>query len=223
MYTGIYEKHPGRGRRGNAISVGGKQSINVIQKGLHEKLLCQACESRMSKWETHASSILINKPKLDKLSPGQSIKVKVNYASFKLFQLSLIWRCSVSSLPTFSCVSLGHKHEARIRDMLINEKPLRYYEYPVLCIAPCGAGPFGRFIMSHVKNRKDGHIVYQYFMAGMHWIFFISGHSNNMKNICELFSLRENGELYIHVSSTDYKKFLSEVRQELRWHGVNLA
>ena len=44
--------------------------------------------------------------------------IKVEYEPFKLFHLSVLFRASVSTLPTFADVSLG-PHEERLRNLLL--------------------------------------------------------------------------------------------------------
>jgi len=45
-----------------------------------------------------------------------------NYCSLKLFFLSVLWRMSVSTRPSFAKVRLG-PYEAQIRDMLLRKDP----------------------------------------------------------------------------------------------------
>ncbi len=61
--------------------------------------------------------------------------VQYDYATFKLFHLSVLFRASVSSLSTFQEVNLGALHEERIRQMLLNEDPGKDWEYPILGFA----------------------------------------------------------------------------------------
>src|SRR5436190_785668 len=70
------------------------------QKGLREYLLCNACEVKISRWETYTSRLLSNRvPTVAKRS-GDLIWVDgADYTQFKLFQLSILWRAAVSTLP----------------------------------------------------------------------------------------------------------------------------
>ena len=59
----------------------------------------------------------------------------LNYASFKLFQMSLIWRASISSRPELHRIDLG-PHSEKIRKMLCDELPGEIYEYGSILMLP---------------------------------------------------------------------------------------
>ncbi len=102
------------------------------QTGFTEKLLCDSCERKLSKWETYASNKLWNFPFPPPQNDGAGGKMVcllgLQYKELKLFLLSLVWRASVSSDPFFRCVNLG-PHEERVRKMLNEENPGAPDEY----------------------------------------------------------------------------------------------
>src|SRR4051794_32678372 len=54
MYQPLYDdKH-----RAFSVSIDGTAKESVIQKGLREKLLCQVCETRLSKLEHYAAPVI---------------------------------------------------------------------------------------------------------------------------------------------------------------------
>ncbi|NMC12204.1 MAG: hypothetical protein GYA34_04905 [Chloroflexi bacterium] len=61
------------------------------QKGIREYLLCGDCEQIISMWETYVSPIIKSIQDLDITRLGdQYIISDVQYANFKLFQLSML-------------------------------------------------------------------------------------------------------------------------------------
>jgi len=60
--------------------------------------------------------------------------INVDYNSFKLFHLSVIFRAGVSSLSTFSAVTLG-PHEDKLRQLLIKRNPGESWQYPIFAFA----------------------------------------------------------------------------------------
>jgi hypothetical protein len=85
------------------------------QKGLRERLLCSACEQRFSVWERYASLVLKGGVPLSYRTEGSIVHIAgLNYTQFKLFQLSILWRAGVSSLPFYEKVQLG-KHAETLR------------------------------------------------------------------------------------------------------------
>ena len=82
------------------------------QRGLSEKLLCRACEQRFSAHEKYAADVMRGRLGHRAQVIGNEILIHdVDYAPFKLFQLSILWRASVSTLDFFRLVSLGPREE----------------------------------------------------------------------------------------------------------------
>src|SRR6267154_734119 len=95
---------------------GGQRQRGYWEKvsGIKEYLLCAACEARFSRYENYFRDFFYGNspPPLKKLSVGMPFDlsafidldpdilgaklVKVDYAQFKLFVLSLLWRASVA-------------------------------------------------------------------------------------------------------------------------------
>lgn len=87
----------------------------VRRKGLYDRLLCRDCETIIKEYEDYAKVILydIVKP-LIRQKHAQFHLHEYNYAKFKLFILSLLWRASASRLSAFQTVKLG-KYDEEIR------------------------------------------------------------------------------------------------------------
>lgn len=119
LYRSLYdEKH-----RFHQISADPDQKNVFLQKGLREPLMCERCEQRLSPWERYVSLLLNGGVGVVMRQEGNRIFLsELDYSKLKLFQLSILWRASVSRLPEFSQVNLG-PHEERIRRMLLAETP----------------------------------------------------------------------------------------------------
>ena len=58
----------------------------------------------------------------------------INYPPFKLFHMSILFRASVSKLPTFSLVKRG-PHEQELKEMLKSKTPGPPDKYPIFACA----------------------------------------------------------------------------------------
>ena len=63
----------------------------------------------------------------------------IDYATFRLFDLSVLFRASTSDHPNFREVDIG-PHEERFRRMLLEGDPGQDRQYPILCAAVEGSG-----------------------------------------------------------------------------------
>lgn len=126
---------------------GSKQLLEVRQHDVKEvkdwqngiwdgQILCKGCDNCFSSWDGYGFEVLGNPPGNDALpqndSEVQDFVIKdIDYAQLKLFVLSVLWRASVSSQPSFSKIQLG-KHELIIADMIRNHNPGGLDEFPVI-------------------------------------------------------------------------------------------
>jgi len=159
----------------------GNKGWRPLQKGLREKLFCTGCEGLLNdKYEKPFYKEWIVSNKLpNPFNFDHPIIVSVDYRSFKLFHLSILFRASVSTLPTFSKVNLG-LHQEIIREMLLNNNPGNYWQYPIIgivvrhnknnSIPPIITMPF--------QGRLLGHVFYSIVYAGVEWNIFVSSHRN---------------------------------------------
>lgn len=89
-----------------------------IGRGIREHLLCGECETRLGQHEDYFAKLWYGEaPFPATLRDG--VRRNVNYTSFKLFHLAILWRAHVSSLPEFARVKLGPDAEP-IRKALLS-------------------------------------------------------------------------------------------------------
>jgi hypothetical protein len=161
------------------ISISGHPLHNTkhLQKGFREYLLCRDCETKFSVYEGYASKA-IKKINDISIQGKRYIEIDLDYKLFKLFGLSLIWRCHISSNNMFTQVDLG-KHAENIRKMLINENPGHPNKYCILLIKVT-EDMLQRTIVSPVRTRFLNHNAYTLLALGIRWILTISSGSNNV-------------------------------------------
>ena len=161
----------------------GNRGWKPLQIGSREHLLCSDCERHLNdKYEKlFHKQWLVDLPLPDRIPENAPHTVVYDYLTFKLFHLSILFRASVSSLPTFREVNLGVVHEERIRKMLISESPGQDWEYPIHAFAVLnGHGKVEkRLISCPISARYEGHITYGQIYGGAMWWILASSHRND--------------------------------------------
>jgi len=164
----------------------GNKGWKPLQIGRREHLLCFDCEQHLNdKYEKpFQKQWTIDSPLPDHITQGLAHSAVYDYSTFKLFHLSVLFRSSISSLPTFKEVNLG-AHEERIRQMLLSVDPGQDWEYPILAFAVLnGHGEVERRLIScPISGRYDNHIVYGQIYGGGMWWISVSSHRNHV--FCE--------------------------------------
>lgn len=170
LYESMYdEKH-----RFRSLGVG--EYPEYEQKGLREPLLCDDCETKLSVWEGYAKALLSGKVPLKFEPMGEATSVSgIDYTLFKLFQLSVLWRAGVSTLPFFSRVQLG-PHEEPIRLMLLSNDPGKPDQYGCLMwetrLQGTAVAPIIQPTPSRVATAKG----YRFTFGGFLWAYVVANH-----------------------------------------------
>jgi len=176
-----------------------------------ERLLCRTCEAKLSVFEGHAKKVLFDSKQFHRtLHPGGVIISGVNYTSFKLFLLSLLWRASVSVLEPFQLVKLG-PHEETLRKMVLEEVPGGRFAYPTEFII-CSDVPeeLRHNIAPPVTFRIETTRTYMFMFGNLFCNFYVSKNSRFLGAQSRTF-LTEEGELPIHEDPYGlYKAWLAD-------------
>lgn len=173
----------------------GNKGWKPLQKGIREYLFCSACEQHLN--EKYEKPFLkqwtIDSPLPGHIKQDSTYSAVYDYQTFKLFHLSILFRSSVSFLPTFQEVNLG-RHEERIRNMLIIEDPGQEWEYPILAFAVLnGRGKVEKRLISRpICGRHEGHRAYGQIYGGAMWWILVSSHRNDL--FCRV-GLQPSGKL----------------------------
>jgi hypothetical protein len=167
------------------------------QKGLRERLLCPACEARFSGWETYSLGQIFHRTKQPGNDRGQYMEFQMDYAMFKLFQMSILWRMGVASLEVFSEVQLGRKHEERLRAMLLTDDPGSANEYACRLAFVAVQQPKLADLIIPPKRAKriQHHAIYYLIAGGMLWHYIVSSHTSQLAE--DTILLKEDGRLRI--------------------------
>lgn len=157
-----------------------------------EYLLCKTCEQRFQRWES-AIARIIARGLFDRLNPIPGKKYTVlqlpEYSTAKLYLLSLLWRSHAARDSSFRHVSLGDKHDARLRHMLLTDEPGEPWEYGCFISIPhlnLDDGKFNRPPMSMMPetmrfDTEHGLRLVRMVIDGI-VLHFILGSPERMKN-----------------------------------------
>lgn len=210
MYSSMYDEE----HNFFVLSSNSKNGIYRKQKGDWEWLLCGDCETQLSLYERYVSLVLNGGTELQLEHDRNYIKIGLlDYQKFKLFQLSIIWRASISSRPIFNNVKLG-KHEEIIRKMIFNEAPGREYEYGCILRMIFYKQKFiSSFLIPPEKTRVAGDVLYQFAFNGFWWHFHVASHKAN-KVTQELF-LKEDGSLLIAKTKLEGSQYVRDLAVQL--------
>lgn len=193
-----------------------RQKERLIQKGIREYLLCQECETKISRHEGYAAKLIERIPNFLRDPSGKFLfSENVDYVQFKLFQLSILWRASISRSFAFAQVNLG-PHEETIRCMLNEENPGKSTDYGCVMMTILGTEVIDKILSSptRIKPKPFGHTVYKFATGNLSWVFFVTSHSVP-RQIDELF-LQETGLLRIWSSSFDEKTLLINIAKNMQ-------
>jgi hypothetical protein len=142
-------------------------SKNALNEKYHQaghydcNILCQDCERKFSRYDTHGHSVFTNvfkEPTIYRdpygfecayLLPG------VDFPLLKLFLLSVLWRASVSRLFFYQQVRLGEWHEAKIKSLIANGTVEDADDYQFVC-SHHKDHPYPDMIMPPLSQKIDG-------------------------------------------------------------------
>lgn len=206
LYDAIHRFH--------RISTNPDTENRLLQKGVREPLLCEGCEQHLSVYERYASQMLFGGITIEGTRQGSEIHlVNIDYAKFKLFQLSILWRAGVSSMPEFRQVRLGPYQEV-LRAMILAGNAGLPEDYPCLMFLVLNEGrPLGDLIVEPSWSRLDGHKCYRFVFGGMAWIQVTSGHkpARIILDSC----VKLDGSCVIRLQEWRDMKFLVDTAQRL--------
>lgn len=219
LYTPLYDEN----HRFFVLSTNENKRRGTRPKGVYERLLCNECEARLSKWEGYTRGVFYrDNPRLKVRDCRDRFEISgLQYAPFKLFQMSLIWRIAITNRPEFHRINLG-PHTERLRRMLFEECPGECYEYgTVLMLPPASLDEITREFLyppERVPGKIDGHTAYRAIFAGLIWLFVVSNHSARLPHK-DLF-LSKNGRLPVFKVGNPVVKFMQKLALEFSKAGM---
>lgn len=158
-------------------------NVKTVQTGYFERLLCKKCEAILSGYESKfkqawMDTIPADFDHLQARSDTNIIRVEVNdFASFKLFHLSVLWRAAISSGFKISPeISLG-MYESVIRRMLLEANPGQLGDFPFLGTLKLDSNNRPEptvMALARGEGRFETHHYYLMSYAYCDWIFAIA-------------------------------------------------
>lgn len=191
-YTPIYDdKHQYR------LIGQGRTQVEMLQKGIREKLLCDECEARFQKLEDYFARYWYHPNPLPTPIPSDGVVLDdLNYEKLKLLLLSIIWRASVATGRTFEGVSLG-PHQEKIRKVLLNENPGPSNQYRIfagLIVDDDCRELWDHVVLAPLRIRILDLWAYRLVLGGVSWTVVISGFGSLP---IDVFLLTESGRLVL--------------------------
>ena len=210
LYASLYdEKH-----RFHVISTDPHRPDRMAQKGIYEKLLCNNCEQSLSKLELYTSKILSGKSPVLVSQESNILHVSnIDYKKLKLFQLSVIWRASVSVNNFFKHINLG-KHEEVIRKLLLSGNPGFTWQYGcVMCALIANDKVISSLMIQPGCFKLHGHVAYRFVFGGFMWIYIISNHPPS--SVIQSAFVCPQGTMPILMRSIESVKYIESFASEL--------
>lgn len=121
-------------KRLHIISLGRREGpkVDFEQKGIRERLFCQACETKLSRYEHHAAEAFFRNPDRTLIMHNLVEYQGLDFNKMRLFQHSIVWRCAIANHPLFSKIKLSNTHLRNLRRMIREEDPGEPEAYPLL-------------------------------------------------------------------------------------------
>ncbi|ELI5413236.1 hypothetical protein RRJ79_004631 [Vibrio parahaemolyticus] len=108
------------------------------QETFYERLLCGECENKFSgNFENYAASLMLRDgsntdSEVQYLNSRELLIKNLDFEKFKLFQMSLLWRASVSANDFYKHVKLPTSEEERLRVRLDQLQSISPTDYPCI-------------------------------------------------------------------------------------------
>ncbi|MCR4328485.1 MAG: hypothetical protein NUV53_03115 [Patescibacteria group bacterium] len=198
-------------------------SKQKLQTGEYEaNILCANCDNKLiGGLENYACQVLYG-GKINGVEMRNEINQNgveftyakgIDYKKFKLFLLSLVWRCSISKRVFYKQVELGQKHEETIRAMIYGGDPGKQMDYPCFISSYRKHNELPAKVISQpTKFRHDGGVAYSIILGGIVYMYYISKHS--VPQVISETVINEHGELKIvHMPLDQAKNLLNHYTQ----------
>lgn len=151
----------------------------VIQKGLREPLLCSDCEGFLNtRYEQPFNRVWYESDLIPPLQPDEeSILITgLDYTTFKLLHLSVLWRAGVARRAEFAPVRLG-PHAETLREMLRRGEPGAPDEYPVFGVGVTMEGELAHgTVIPPSQLPFEGTRLYAMTYGGFEWYVGVGSH-----------------------------------------------
>jgi hypothetical protein len=178
----VYDDVYGDDHTYNEYSVDPNKRTVRRPTGRYKKLLCSDCDNGIiGKYDSYAAVILKKHLKnFVLLSSSRHTRLEisdVDYTQFKLFQLSVLWRCAVANDKGERPIDLGADQET-IRQMLLTGDPKTPTDFPcmmsVMSVLPEHEVLMKGIMPLHESPAMWGHKTFHCRFARVHWFWVLS-------------------------------------------------
>lgn len=214
MYKGLF----GANHRLVTVNINKPEQKRYMNTGFYDvHILCAKCDNeRIGRLETYASKHIYKLqpsrshvtrteyPGDDSLLPFLRIE-HLDYTLTKLFFLSILWRCHISTQSFFNTIQLDEAHSERIRKMILHNNGGNEDQYQILLFEIQTDEPRPtRTIFDPLKIKNNDEEYYLIHINGLLYHFNIS----SKESMFEGKSIRQDGILDIArvagVAATGY-------------------
>lgn len=207
------------------VKIDKDKSKKLSTGGFESNILCDDCDNALLGSLEHYAHYILYGIKLPK-SNEVFIENRVNqhgvvmtyakgidYAKFKLFLLSILWRSSISNLDFFKNVDLG-PYEEEIRSMILNNNPKSPMDFPCFISSYRNYKTLPYELIGQPRRYRHSNILgYSFLIGGLLYIFLIS-RRDKPDYISEV-AINENNEISIvHMGENNAKKILNYYMQK---------
>jgi hypothetical protein len=209
LYRGLFDaKH-----RLVSINIDDFSDATYHQTGFKDKdILCEQCENEvLSKLERYAANTIFgDHTKLEtEQFAGDAIHVpyirfkNLDYATIKLFLLSILWKSHISKNPFFSQIDLGPKYSEQLRKMIFENDAGPEDAFEVVLVRPDTNGT--RPTKSMIAPRcikEESNTAYVFHINEIMYHFNISPH--NKLSMFEKGIIKKDGILDIAIIKGEF-------------------
>jgi hypothetical protein len=211
FYLMLYDIQP---RRFHVLSSDASVHSAFEQKGIREYLLCRACEQKLGRLENYVKRTFVRGDGVSATPIEGGVQLHgIDYKTFKLFLLSLLWRMSVSNHEFFRLLKFEPEHEEKLRQALLNDDPLRPEEYCCILTVVKIHGEFKKdWMLQPAQVRGNGMRAYWVVINGVMYMFFIEG---SLPDSFRIAPINEKNEMCVMDGDATDFPFLNEPLKEL--------
>lgn len=187
-------------------------------------ILCENCDNKIlgGIYERYAEKVLYGKDLPENISPKCtnfinptdnsefSICTNIDYQKLKIFFLSILWRSSITDRSYFQDVSLGQKHEERIREIILNNEYINFDEYPIVITSFMRTENTLENLIAppkRIKN-KSGLNGYVFLIDSMQIIIYVNSKNHKLSSLIEKLSLKDNELITSHLPNGKELEFM---------------
>jgi len=162
------------------------KKISYVSSGIYEGgILCSRCDNVvLGELETYGRKVLFgglhgtekNTKRNIKNNNVDYLKIdNVDYAKFKLFLLSILWRSAISTNNFFHDVSFSDEYIEILREMILNKNPGKINDFPIFteCYLKNKSVPKDG-IGQPIKSEISGINLITFLLSGFVFMFYVT-------------------------------------------------